>query len=403
MRRSFPVLYVIFLVICVLYPFKTIVGPVAFRHVFSLFLLGVCIREGFRSDKYLHLYFIFLFFLAISSTLTGYIGFFFNKLLGTYMPFITAYAATYLLIKKYNCAGLLAWLIVGFAVFDAIVTIGQFFNLDYVERIYSIMNMDLDEEFGEKMGRKDMLEGYAIAGIFDSVANGYFLSATAILALFNKKCSIIFRILLWLIILVASLLAQERSGFFMALAFSVFIIGRFFMSKGKKLGIIMVVVFVAIAGFFILSNVDLLFSSNLRFAKGFENDGRESFRAVAWDYLFQNPLGGFYDFMESGNRGSHSFFVNAFLYGGIFGGLCVIVLVILQVVKILPYLFSKPKTEYAEWSFIWGLMYIDYTINSMVHNASIMSGTLFFFVWWGAFLGFVALDERERIIKRQAV
>lgn len=393
MGRFFKILYVIFIIICLLYPYKMLVEPIAFRHMISLLMLGVCIHEGFHSDKYLHLYYLFLVFYGISCLATGYIGVFFNKALGTYLPFITIFAATYLLIKKYNGGSLLVWLIVGIGVLDAVVTIGQFFNMEYVDRIFTMMNLDLEEEFAEKVGRKEQMEGYAIAGIFDSVQNGYFLSASAILTLFNKKGNIFINIILWAIIMTASLLAQERSGFFLAVAFSLFIMSKYIMSKGKSWAIVIAILIVGVAAYFLIVNMDVLLLSNLRYAKGFENDGRESFRDVAWDYLLSNPLGGFHDFMDSGNRAAHNFFVNAFLYGGLFGGLCVIILVIMQVIRIIPYMFKRFDSDNIQWAFIWGLMYIDYTINSMVHNASVMSGSLCFFVWWGAFLGYATLEE----------
>lgn len=403
MSRFFKILYVFFIIICLLYPYKMFAGPIAFRHMISLLMLGACIHAGFHSDKYLFLYYLFLSFYGISCLITGYIDVFFNKILGTYLPLITMFAATYLLIRKYNGVGLLVWLIVGIGVLDATVTIGQFFNMEYVEKIFTMMNLDLEEEFAEKVGRKEQMEGYAIAGIFDSVQNGYFLSASAILTLFNKKGNIFVNLVLWVIVMAASLLAQERSGFFMAVAFSLFIMGKYIMSKGKYFAIIVAIAFIGIVAYFLYLNMDVLLLSDLRYAKGFDNDGRESFRNVAWEYLLSNPMGGFHEFMDSGARGTHNFFANAFLYGGLFGGLCVIILVIMQVLRIIPFMFKRSDSENIQWAFIWGLMYIDYTINSMVHNASVMSGSLCFFVWWGAFLGFATLEEiSQKTVKAKA-
>lgn len=392
---KFKILYIIFIIVCVIYPFKLIYEPVTYRHILSLFILGVCIYEGFKSEKYLYLYFVFLFCLGFSSILTGYAGQFINKFFGTYIPIITAYTSTYILIKKYKGTNLLVWLFVGIAVFDALVTIGQFFHLGIVDRLYEGLRLDYNEEFHDKSGRRISLEGFAIPGLFDTVVNGYFLSATSLLVLFNKKSNIIINICLWLIVIIASLLAQERTGFFLAIIFSAFIIGKYIFAKSKSIGFVLVTVFFAVAAYFAVSYSDLLFSSDLRFAKGFETDSRDEMRAEAWNYLFSNPFGGAYDYDASGYRAPHNFFLNAFLYGGIIGGIFIIVLLVLQVIRIYPYLFRGKNTEYAQWAFIFGLMYIDYSLNSMLHNASIIHGTFMFFVWWGAFLGFAFLDEKE--------
>ena len=392
---KFKILYILFIIICVLYPYKLIIGPISIRHIMSLTMLIVSLYEGFRSDKYLYLYYIFLFCLLFSSLVTGYIGIFANKLLGTYMPIVAAYAATYILINKYRGTNVLLWLFIAIGLLDAVVTIGQFFHLAYVDTIFNLFRFDYNEEFFDLSGRRQSLEGFAIPGLLDTVTNGYFLSAIAIMVLYNQKCNFIINIVLWLVVMVASLLTQERTGFFLALIFSAYIICKYFFSKGRAVGYIFTGISVIVISYVLFDYLGLLFDSDLRFAKGFETDSRDEMRANAWRYLLSNPFGGAYDFDAAGNRAPHNFFVNSFLYGGVVGGVCIIVLLFLQIKKIFPYLFKKANTENAQWAFIFGLMYIDYSLNSMLHNASIIHGTFMFFVWWGAFLGFAYLDKKE--------
>lgn len=394
--KRFKVLYIIFVVICVVYPYNTIMAPITFRHILSLLMLGVCVNEGFKLDKYLKLYCVFLLFLGVSSLATGYFVTFISKFLGTYIPIITAYAATYLLIKKYNGASLLVWLFVVIGVFNAVITIAQFLHLDFVDTLFTRFHLHYDEEFLERSSTKMNLEGFAIPGLFNYVINGYFLSASALLVLYNKKSYLILNLVLWAIVIIASLLAQERTGFFLAAFFSFFIIAKHLYTKNEKTGFLITALFIILVIALTVQYFDVLSSSGLRFSKGFEDDGRQELRAGAWSYLINNPLGGIYDFDAGNNRHPHNFFVNAFLYGGIFGGVVVIYLVILQVLKIFPYLIKKNVTEYSQWAFIWGLMYVDYTLNSMMHNASIMLGNFTFFIWWGAFLAFADLDKESK-------
>lgn len=397
----YRILYLVYIIICVLYPFKLVAGPVTYRHILSLLMIGVCVFKGFKSEKYLHLYFVFLLCFGLSSLLTGYIGEFANKLLGTYIPLVAVYIATYMLIRKYKGSKILVWTFVGITMLDAVITIGQFLHLGFVDTVFSTLQFDEDEEFLDKSERRYGEIGFTIPGLFGTVNNGYFLSATALLVLYNKNSNILINIPLWLIVMVASLFAQERTGFFLAVIFSIFLIGKFFYEKSKKIGIVVAVIFVAVAAYLSLFYLDVLFSSDLRFSKEFELGGRDELRAGAWEYISSNIFGGAYEFDATGHRPPHNFFVNAFLYGGIIGGACIIALLIIQVLRIYPYLFRRLVTENSRWAFIFGLMYIVYSLNSMLHNASMIHGTYLFFVWWGAFLGFASLDEIETKKKKR--
>ena len=62
-------------------------------------------------------------------------------------------------------------------------------------------------------------------------------------------------------------------------------------------------------------------------------------------------------------------------------------------------MFRNPGTDMAQWAFIWGLMYIDYSINAMVHNPSIAQGVIPFFIWWGAFVSSAELSEENQLIE----
>lgn len=394
----FKLLYIIFIVICILYPSKYIVGPISIRHIISLIMLASCLLEGFRADKYLYLYCGFLLFLGISSVATGFGGTFFNKLFGTYLPFVAAYASTFLLIKKFEGTNLLVGTIVCIGVLNAIVTIGQFFDLSLAEKISSILHVEIDEKYVTLLDFKEESEGLALPGLLGTVDNGYFLSATALLTLYNKNCRFSINVCLWMIVITASFLAQERAGFLIAIVFSALIVRRNLLSKNKTVGYFVLIAFLLIGALAIYSYLDDILSSDLRYSKGFEGDGRSEYRIVSWSYLFQNPMGGFYYFDALGHHHPHNFFVNAFLYGGFWGGICLIVLFVLQIVRITPYLFRTNDSKMFQWAFIWGIMYIDYSLNSMVHNASIVQGILPFFVWWGAFLASDELYEEDELI-----
>lgn len=393
----FKIIYLLFIVFCIVYPYKDLAGPITFRHVISLLMLGVCVLEGFRSDKYLYLYYAFVLFFGISSVATGFIGDFVRGFFGTYISMIAAYAATYLLIKKYDGTGLLVWTVVCIGLLDAVVTIGQFFDSETIDRLCSFLKIEISEKYA---GFVDYSEsgGFALPGLLSSLNNGYFLSATALLVLYNKKCNFYINFILWLVIMAASFVAQERAGFMLAIAFSAFIVGEYFFTQRKATGYIVLIIVLIVCGAVIYSYMDEILSSELRYTKGFEGDGRGDYRSLTWNYLFNNPMGGFFSFNSMGHMHPHNFFLNAFLFGGFFGGICLVIILFLQIKEIIPFLLRNPGTEYSKWAFIWGLMYLDYTINSMVHNPSIVQGVVPFFIWWGAFLSSAELCEEEVVI-----
>ncbi len=393
----FKLIYLLFFLFCIVYPNKSLAGPITIRHIVSLLTLAMCYYEGFRSDKYLYLYYAFILLFAISSIATGFAGDFFRTLFGTYISMIAAYAATYILIKKFDGENLLVWTVVCIGVLNAVVTIGQFFEWGVTDNLCSILRVEIDDKYVSIIESQESdSNALSLPGLLSSLNNGYFLSATALLTLYNKKCNFYINFLLWLVIIAASFVAQERAGFMIAIVFSAFIVGDYFFSKSKTAGFFALIIILIVSASVIYSFMDDILTSELRYAKGLEGDDRGEYRSITWNYISHNPMGGFFDFNAGGHKHPHNFFLNSFLFGGIIGGICLIVLMFLQIFKIVPYLSRIKESEESKWAFIWGLMYIDYIINSMVHNPSIAQGVVPFFIWWGAFLAYSELNEEKQ-------
>ena len=49
MSRIFKVFYIVFILVCVLYPFRAIVAPITYRHILSLVMLGFCLFLKFKT------------------------------------------------------------------------------------------------------------------------------------------------------------------------------------------------------------------------------------------------------------------------------------------------------------------------------------------------------------------
>lgn len=392
----FKVLYFIYLILAYLFPTVNVVESLSIRHVMMLVMLVVCIVKGIRWDRNMTLYTVFWAFFGLSSVLTGFASVFFSKFLGTYMQAYVMFFATYVLIKKYDGANWLYYFFLVFGLLDAIVTIGQFYHMGFAERIVELIGTNYDEDFISRMERNDIMEGVAVQGLVDSVRNGYFLSAMAVLALYNRKGKItLFNLIVWLVIMVASLLAQERMGFFVAVLLSFLVIVPVVSFRFGRIGWFVVVLLVLVALAFLPMGWEMLQSGNLRFSKEIDIAGERGVLArMGWNYFINHPLGAYYEYSALGYQFPHNVFVSMFLVGGVFGGIAVLIMFFKQIVAIVKYLFRSMRTRTLTVASFWGLMFIAYSLNSITHNASIVFGTFDFFIFWGAF---EAIREKESL------
>ena len=392
----FKVLYFIYLILAYLFPTVNVVGSLSIRHIMMLVMLVACIVKGIRWDGNMTLYTVFWAFFGLSSVLTGFAGVFFSKFFGTFMQAYVIFFATYVLIKKYDGANWLYYFFLVFGLLDAIVTIGQFYHMGFAERIVELIGTNYDEDFISRMERYDIMEGVAVQGLVDSVRNGYFLSAMAVLALYNRKGRItLFNLIVWFVIMAASLLAQERMGFFVAVLLSFLIFISTVSVRFGRIGWLVVVLFAFVALVFLPMGWEALQGGDLRFSKEIDIAGeRGALARIGWDYFINHPLGAYYEYDFLGYPYPHNVFVNMFLTGGIFGGIAVLIMFFKQIVAIVKYLFRSMRTRKITIASMWGLMFIAYSLNSITHNASIVFGTYDFFIFWGAF---EAIKKKENL------
>ncbi len=396
---KFKVFYSICIIVCLLYPFVYIVGQVTLRHVVSLLLfLWLFLSRNFKMDGFLRVLLIFLFCYGLSSVITGYTEVFFNKLLGTYCSCIALYCATKVMILKFNSANWIVGTILIIAILDAIVTIGQFFNIAIAKDITDFLgvNNTLEYEWESYERNAGAILGSTASGLLGSVLNGYFLSAATIIALYNKNgTASIKNWILCLFLLVATFLSQERTGFYAAV---LGIIGYVMISLKNRPSsfYIYIIIFLAIV-FFGGNFLDIINIENTRYGiLGNDLGGRRELSASSWNYVLSNPLGGAMEFFASGNREPHNFIANAILYGGLIGGTIIIGYIIYQLVICLKILFERFKfKKYGLLTCVFALSYIIYTINSAFHNPSLPTGSEMFYVWWGCIAALSYIDTTQ--------
>lgn len=385
---KFKFFYILFFITSLFYPFAYVVGPISVRHIMAaIMLVWLIVIKEFRMDKFLWGYSFFLLLYGLSSILTGFGGEFLSKLLGTYLACVTFYMSTKTMIVKYNA---LKWIIVAIlavACIDALVTIGQFFNNPIAKGVTLLLRVqNVDDILWEKYDSGGALGGVAAAGLLGDIQNGYFLSAAVILSLLNISSGKI-RIINWLLfvyLFFALFVTQERSGLLFG-AFSCFIyivINTRFHRRNIIIILAAIIFALYYGGSYIGNLIDI---DNTRYGMlGSDMGGRSELSQGVWQYLLHNPLGGALEFFAEGNREPHNFMANSFLYGGIFGGVILMAIILWQMIVVFRIVYNSAfKIPYSSVLVVFSLMYFAYTGSSAFHNLSLPTGCEMFFIIWG--------------------
>lgn len=369
----------------------------------TIVMLIMLVNVGnIKLDRFLKYYFIYLFFYILSNVLTGYVGELIMKLVGTYLAAITLYLSTKKMVLKFNAGIWVIYTILTVAIFDAIITIGQFYGNPIALTIPDLVGINnLKEETMDSYLRLGVLHGKVVGGIVGEVYNGYFLCAASVLALYNNSNKI--KIINWalcLFLLFSLFLVQERSGLYFGLFCVVIYI--LINSNNKRhsfanlilFGLILVLVAWKVSG---LVSFDEMRYNEL----GLDEGGRNELAAETWDFIAHNLFGGEMFYHSLRIRDPHNVLANSFLFGGIIGGTIVFIIIIVQIfmiVKILREAFLNKM--YNSSKVIFALLYLTYTLNSFFHNPSLPAGVAMFFVCWGMVVSNLELEKILRMKTR---
>lgn len=382
---KFKIAYFIYLVISLFYGVVPIYGAITLRHIFTVLMLVVCFYEGgLKLDKFLKWYLVFMFFYVMIEIDTGYTSTVVNRVLGTYLASIALYLATKIMVKKYDGGALVIIALVGLALINSIVAIGQFLDSSIAETIPEILHIKIPEGDTTELFEAEITQKEYVSGLMGIVISGYFLSATCVLALYNRRGRIaVYNWIAFAVIFVALVFVQERSGLaagavctFLFLS----IVSIRFRSNMLTIGLVIVIAVYLINryGSQFVSFEDLRYTS-----MGMEDDNRIEHALNALKWVWHNPYGGASFYYDSGGYYPHNVFANALLYGGVFGGTVVIGILMVQLVKIgqvcLSYIQGKTKSVLLVVSC---MAYLCYTINSFFHNFSLVLGGEMIFLLW---------------------
>lgn len=390
----FRILYVVFLTCQLLWGSYYLGGIITPRQLMVLVMFVACVAvKEIKFDRYWWLYSVFLLCFGLSSFLTGFSDQFIHQLIGLFFASYVAYRSTFAMVKRYHSENVIinTFLVIG--LLDALVTIGQFFNYDIANTIVDLMHFSgTSERFINLQDRMDTMYGVAIPGIVGDVLNGYLLSFVSVFALYNKNGRLSFHnIIFWLVIVFGSYCVQERSGFFTGIVLSVFMMFKVLSNVTKKYRIITFSLFflvVILSGMYLF---DALSVSETRYSIGFDMSSRDAIYGYSWDFFIQHPFGGFFLLAENGVL-PHNLFLSALIFGGLIGGVMICIILWMQFSKMLPSFIAPIKGHHGYMMLLFALAYVAFTVNSLWHNLSIVSGDATLWIIWG---GFLSLSEME--------
>jgi len=398
----FKLVYCIYLVICLFFGVVPIFGAITLRHAFTILMVLFCFYEGgVKLDKFLKWYMVFLFFYVLVEVASGFSSIIFSKLLGTYLASFTLYMATKTMIKKYDAGMLIIGVLVACGVVNSVVAIAQFYGSPLAQTIPDILHIDIAEEELDMYERED-LHGSYVGGLMGIVISGYFLSATSVLALYNRKGKIkVYNWIIFAVIFFALFLVQERSGVAAGLMCAFLFLALVSVRNRKTLVTSSLVLIVA---FFVITKLGPRFVSfeDTRYVvQGMTDENRINHARSAIEWVLHNPMGGADCYYFFGGYYPHNFFANALLYGGVYGGTVLIGIMIAQLVKIGKVFLSYSKGKISSVLLVVSCVtYLCYTINSFFHNYSlVMGGEMIFLLW--AMISSLLEREKRRLLKRR--
>lgn len=389
----YKLLYIVFVVSVILYSnFRLFLGLTP-RHIMAIVMFAVCLLEEKRLfiDKYFGVYLVFVSGFVISSLVTGYTTLLPRYILGFYFVAYVVYWATRILIKKYDGANVMINTILVIGVFDALATIGQFYNIPYFTAIPSFMGINVEMnvvDYLERANIGDAAFGVTLPGIMvNDVYNGYFLMTVGMLSLslMRKGLNIVqlYRLLPWLLFVIASYMVQQRGPFYLLLLSSAFVFFKLVGVGQDKFKVFYFIVLVILVPFVVYNLFGMLLSGESRYNIGFDATGRNNIYAHAWEYIKENPFwGGVFQLFDTRGFAPHNLFLNAWIYGGLIGFLAIVWLILKQFIFAFKAVLGRMGANTVQ-VLVLGMAFLCFTFNSMLHNVSVVTGDAIVWMLWG--------------------
>ena len=385
------ILYILFFIAQLLYGSWHVVGPMTPRHIMTIIMFYICIRQrAFVRDTYMQFFYIYVILFLLIGLIGGYYSQTFTKFFAYFFVSIVAYYSTLLFLNKYKGRDYFIVTLIVLGLLNSVVTIGNMFMMSWATRITDVLHLTNSSELLEYVGDRintETMDGFAVPGLISDVGNGYFMAYMSVLALYAKDKKIhIYQLAIYIFFLVTLFFIQERTALVSGGVLSMYALFRVMTMHNYKANIkkrmIHIIIIVGLI-YFIPIAYDYISNGSSRYATdGFDYaDGRSMLNNMSLEFLLSNPWGGFFDFFKQYHVYPHNLFYNALIYGGIIGGLSIFSLLWKQI-KLSFSIITKRIKESDYDFFIFSLMFLIYNLCSLTHNQSVVTGDPTFWVLW---------------------
>lgn len=400
-------LYILFLLSITLFG-SIFIGPFSIRVYMVLFILVNLFwfeknRRALKLDSYITQYIVFIILMGISLVFNGeFERFLFVKYaLAYYLVAIVAYCATGVYANTAIKIKMVENTLLAIMAATSVVTIMQYFNNStgwFIGSLFGDIN-EVHQEWIDDAQSIDNLTGRSLAyGIMGfSFTNAMYISSVGILAFggiinSNTLLKKMYYVSLVILGLIACFMTQQRSAFYFM--FAAFVVLTYIYFKHKLIlffGIILLLLICSQSLGSFLS--DDSFMGRLSLQTMGQDDTRERLLRNGINFVADNTMwGGPLAYMDA-NAGlpSHNFILNALIYGGLFGGIILIVLFVKILIKAIRLVFNKYKRNAS--SFFCAIALICFLLQGMFHNESLITGSTLLFVLFSLML---TSDKLER-------
>ena len=228
-----------------------------------------------------------------------------------------------------------------------------------------------------------------------------FIASTAVLPLFyffKKEANTSHRFIyvtITSLAFVACFMTQQRAAFGLLI---VSLVGAFFLFGKRKYTwfLLLGIIFLSFSQIDFSAMIDDEKYGRIGTMLDFKDDEtRQSLRLLASDYISNNLFwGGPEKYLKLAGEQSHNFFYNAFIYGGLFGGITVIVLFVMMNVRCFSNIVKGFKA--INLSAFYGIGLLTFFTCGFFHNGSLVLGSSQIFVLFALMIVAEKLEKKPK-------
>lgn len=401
------VLFCIFL-ISVFFLGSLVIGPASIRVLMTILTFGLLIihnKKLFRlrlSNDLIVLYCCYLLCMSLAMFFNGEFSEYgvIKVLLAFHFVCIVSYYAVRYYVNNTKSLSIVGKILIAAVILNSVVTILQYIGSSIgwgLNLALTGYRNEMVVDYSDSVAEGETMLGLArTPGLLDSaVANGMFISSLGILPFIylskiKKEKSMLLKISCWISLAlsaIACFMCQERAALLMFAAALLYLLWN--QTKNK-----IVIILAIVGGIFYFSTYTITDMSILgRFTDfSVDDDLRSDIWNTAQTYIADNLMwGGPLHFLQKAGHFPHNFFYNALIYGGLLGGIFVIVVFFKIVIRAIKSLRKGSSSE----EIVYAIALLSYLMQGMFHNASLVTGSVTIFVLLGLMEASKAISQNN--------